>query len=125
MIRLTKTTRARPENIVPMINVAFLLLVFFLMSASLSLPDQIDIVPPDASVSENANDGVTILSVTRDGTVWRMGEELGSFESINSPLPSTLELRIDRDLEAERLAVLLSKLDFLGVSDVKLRVRSN
>ena len=41
---------ARParENIVPMINVVFLLLVFFVMTAQIAPPDPFDIAPPEA-----------------------------------------------------------------------------
>ncbi|NHX27772.1 biopolymer transporter ExbD, partial [Escherichia coli] len=38
--------RDRGENIVPMINVVFLLLIFFLMTAQIGPPAPIDVTPP-------------------------------------------------------------------------------
>ena len=42
--------RPRAESIVPMINVVFLLLIFFLMTSRLAQPDPFEVTPPEAAL---------------------------------------------------------------------------
>ena len=41
--------RPRTESIVPMINVVFLLLIFFLMTSNLATPEPFEVTPPSAT----------------------------------------------------------------------------
>lgn len=41
--------RPRAESIVPMINVVFLLLIFFLMTAQIAPPDPFEVAPPNCA----------------------------------------------------------------------------
>lgn len=60
--------RPRGETIVPMINVVFLLLIFFLMTSRLAPPDPFEVAPPQA---ETADDGrvAPILYVSAKGEI--------------------------------------------------------
>jgi periplasmic protein TonB len=50
--------RPRAESVVPMINVVFLLLVFFLMTATIAPPDPFASVPPDPFASAARGPGI-------------------------------------------------------------------
>ena len=113
--------RRRGENIVPMINVVFLLLIFFLMSAQIAPPDPFDVELPE---SKNSTDqrAQNTLFVSLDGTVVFEGaRDDAAFAKLSAHDASTpLFLKADSELAAPRLATLLSRLAQAGVKDVRL-----
>lgn len=114
------TPRRRPsENIVPMINVVFLLLIFFLMSAQIAPPDPIEVALPisDATAPPAqeatlfvAADGALAYGAARGDGVWTA---LQTHEGV-------LSLRVDASFPANSLAALLPKLAAQGVTGVAL-----
>lgn len=66
--------RQRGESIVPMINVVFLLLVFFLMTSQLTAPEPFEVRPPQAATQTQA-EAEPVLFVSRDGRIVFDGEE--------------------------------------------------
>ena len=61
-------TKPRAEAIVPMINVVFLLLIFFLMTATIAPPDPLDVVPPEAG-ADPANPTERVLHLGAEGAM--------------------------------------------------------
>ena len=115
--------RKRPvrESVVPMINVVFLLLIFFLMTAQITPPEPFEVNPPESSV-ETPADGQDILYISAEG-VLALGELRG--EAVLDGLPvlgeaEALMIRADRAVEAEQIAGLLPKLAARGVRRIKL-----
>ncbi|MFV0360373.1 ExbD/TolR family protein [Tropicimonas sp.] len=118
--------RHRPprESIVPMINVVFLLLIFFLMTAQIAPPEPFEVVLPTAPdaidpASENR------LYINRDGLPGYSGltgapalELLIEIREKSTPL----QIRADADLEAARLAQLLRQLAGAGFQRVEVMV---
>lgn len=118
MIRLSEPRRQRAENIVPMINVAFLMLIFFLMTAVIAPLDPVRIDPP-AAVGSVEVAGDVVLFVERDGTLWTEGERrtsLGLLSGLN------VELRVARDLDGAGLARVLQDVQQAGAKTVQLVV---
>ena len=114
--------RRRPaENIVPMINVVFLLLIFFLMTAQIAPPDPFDVSPPTAR-AEDPGDARDILYVAADGRL-AFGAARGEavFEALGDrAAEGPLMLRADAALDAADLARLLPRLAAVGVTDIAL-----
>ncbi|MDK3019819.1 biopolymer transporter ExbD [Pseudodonghicola sp. IC7] len=122
------------ESIVPMINVVFLLLIFFLMTAQIAPPEPIAVEPPEASSEQTAEAELT-LYLGPDGTLaYRETEgeqavlqalELaridlcgdGGCEGTEVP---PLILRADGKTPAAGIARLLPQLAAIGFSDVQL-----
>ncbi|UOA27768.1 biopolymer transporter ExbD [Pseudosulfitobacter sp. DSM 107133] len=111
--------RRAAENIVPMINVVFLLLIFFLMSAQIAPPDPIDVTVPD-STSEAAPLDPNALYVGADGTLAYGGATGDAALAALSDHQGVLPLRADAALPATKLAALLPKLAAAGVDGVEL-----
>ena len=87
--------RAPAEPFVPMINVVFLLLIFFLMTSRLAPPDPFEVAPP---LAETADDGrvAPILYVSAKG-------EIG-FEDLRGPAAiAALAARLQGSDEIARL----------------------
>lgn len=98
------------ETVIPMINVVFLLLVFFLLAARIAPPDPADVAPPEAQAAAGAI-GPDILYVARDGTPWwqgRSGEAaLAALAGRNPEQPLTV--RADRGADGAAVAALLAR----------------
>ncbi|RYG90752.1 biopolymer transporter ExbD [Loktanella sp. IMCC34160] len=115
-----RPARPRAESIVPMINVVFLLQIFFLMTAQIAPPDPVDVTPPEAS-AEAAVRQPGILFIGPDGTPYFNGAigdaALAALEGRDdAPLP----IRADAALPAADLAALLPRLAAAGVSQIDL-----
>jgi biopolymer transport protein ExbD len=109
------------ESIVPMINVVFLLLIFFLMTAQITPPDPFDVTPPDSD-AETPAEGQMILYVSSEGDLAFAGHEGDAvFDALSRLGENTpLMIRADKAVEASRIAALLPRLAAQGVRNVKL-----
>jgi biopolymer transport protein ExbD len=117
----SRPIRRPRENIVPMINVVFLLLIFFLMTAQIAPPEPFDVTLPD-SASREAAEGSETLYVSGDGTL-AFGAARGDavFDSLQVlPPDTTLLIRADAKLGAPDFARLLSRLAAMGITDAVL-----
>lgn len=107
-------------QIVPMINVVFLLLIFFLMTAQIAPPDPIDVTVPDASTAEQSK-RPDVLYIGADGSL-AYGDIRGplSLAASSKALKEQLEIRADGALPANVLTSVLRDLAGLGQTDVAL-----
>ena len=62
-----RRTRASQENIIPLINVVFLLLIFFLLAGTIAAPDRLAVELPTAEELLPAPDEQAQLLLTADG----------------------------------------------------------
>ncbi|MGR3603546.1 MAG: ExbD/TolR family protein [Heliomarina sp.] len=117
--------RPRAESIVPMINVVFLLLVFFLMTSRLSQPEPFPVTPPTA---EQGSDTETspIIYLSAEGEIAFQElrgeaaiEALSQASEDGIPAP---QLRADAGAKASDVARLLRDLSAAGLRDVSLVV---
>ena len=122
-IRRPRQRQAR-ESIVPMINVVFLLLIFFMISARITPPEPFDVTLPTAREAEAPVSEAT-LYVNRDGLPGYQGltgapamELLVELRDKRDPL----QVRGDAHLEAAKLAALLKELTRAGFVRVELMV---
>ena len=119
----TTPRRRRPsESIVPMINVVFLLLIFFLMSAQITPPDPFEVTPP-AAEAEAVDGGQVVLFLGPDGAVGfadLAGAAAVSAAAAEAGSSAPVYLRADREAPAPDLAGLLADLGAAGGSDMRL-----
>lgn len=114
--------RPSAENIIPMINVVFLLLIFFLMTAEIAPPEPFAVTPPDAQGQEPQDAG-RVLYLGADGTVGfegLAGEAALAALAVGLGGADTVTLRADAALPAEALAAMLARLAGLGIRQVEL-----
>jgi biopolymer transport protein ExbD len=107
--------------IVPMINVVFLLLVFFLMTASLTPAPPLEITTPTADVAQSDPPRGTFY-IGADG-MRAYGDARGDAAlaalAQNTP-KGALPILADARLPAAELARLLPELAALGITDIRL-----
>ncbi|MEO9778339.1 MAG: biopolymer transporter ExbD [Sedimentitalea sp.] len=126
--------RQPTESIVPMINVVFLLLIFFLMSAQIAPPEPFDVEPPVMDETDSA-EGEFRLYMDAEGQLGYLDvfgevevlaaltaarESYCAAEPCPQDTPPPLILRADAKLDATRLAALMPKLGAAGFRVVQL-----
>jgi len=132
--------RRRPDaTILPMINVVFLLLIFFLISARLVPPEPFAVTPPEGRAAQEVageaeGDFTLHLSATGEAG-YRADRGDAALAALTAARedhcrqvdctarPPRLLLRGDASLPASRLAALLPRLSGLGFAEVALVLR--
>lgn len=125
--------RRRPqETLLPMINVVFLLLIFFLISARMTPPEPFAVTPPQAQADAEAQ-GAFTLFIAADGILgYRDALGDAALDALSAARtdhcartdcaadPPRLTLRADTALPAPRLAQLLPRLVPLDFAKIDL-----
>ena len=125
--------KPRAENIVPMINVVFLLLVFFLMTSRLAGPEPFAVTPPSSGAGSAAGSG-PVLHVSAAGETafedHRGAQAIAAFAAraagdagaAAGTAPQAPRLRADGALDGAEAARLLRRLAEGGVPRIELTV---
>ena len=115
--------RRDSEPALPMINVVFLLLVFFLMSAQIVTPPPVEVMPPETRHGESARSDL-YFHISRDGIAGFSGETGDAAWAALAPSgdgdKTLLVIRADAALPAQELARVLGKVSTLGFDSVQL-----
>jgi biopolymer transport protein ExbD len=121
------------ENLIPLINIVFLLLIFFMLAGAFSSDDIFKVDPPgSASPMEPDNEGPMIL-LSRDGRLAlddepleaaelksRLAAWVEGAEPIGEAPPPRIRIKADQDTSADRLLDLMELLREAGVERVLL-----
>lgn len=119
--------RSDEERILPLINVVFLLLIFFMLAGKLAASDPFDIAPP-VSGSE-ASPGAEELTVLlgADGTLALDGAviaaaalEAAVAERLSGDETTRVRLKADGRAEATRVVAVMERLRAAGVERLTL-----
>lgn len=104
--RFARSDRKREENVIPMINVIFLLLLYFMVVGNLDSDFAVDL--PVSTLSTRAEANTLVVNVERNGKIW--------FESRNMDItglaaelagtPGHGKLRIHADANVDALVIL-------------------
>lgn len=68
--RRTRTEDESEINLTPMLDVTFIMLIFFIVTASFVKESGIDVNRPGASTAEVKERGNILVAITKDGQVW-------------------------------------------------------
>ena len=119
---------ASEERILPLINVVFLLLIFFMIAGSLSTADPFAVEPPHSSSHAEVDAQDLQILIDAEGRLALDGEaldETAMLAQINNHLADEpgrgVRLKADARIEGNRLVVLLEKLQQAGVSNLYLQ----
>ncbi|WP_176249503.1 MULTISPECIES: biopolymer transporter ExbD [unclassified Sulfitobacter] len=124
-MKFAQPRRRQPaESIVPMINVVFLLLIFFMMSATITQAPPFDLTLPETQAKGEVT-GDQTLYLSAQGTVGYDGAlDDAAWDLLGAVDPAPLTVRADATLEARRLAQVLARLSAMGHADVELVIRT-
>lgn len=120
-----RTRASADDNLIPLINIVFLLLIFFMIAGQINQMAPDDIEAP-LSVSEAPMESTNIVvTMTREGVLAVNGEPstLENLQSVAGQWASdnsTISFKADRQLRASDVDPVLSALKSAGVAKVTL-----
>ncbi|MEM6677785.1 MAG: biopolymer transporter ExbD [Pseudomonadota bacterium] len=115
---------ASETSVVPMINVAFLLIIFFLMSSTLVPEQTADVDLPLAVTGKVAGEGKELV-VAADGSVaWGALRGEAAFEALGDVYGGgaggLLVIKADKAVEGAAIARILARIGAIGVTESAL-----
>lgn len=123
MFRFSPPRRAHmAESVVPMINVVFLLLIFFLMTAQLQAPAAVEVVLPESEQGKELPEAVELF-VSKSGEIVG-GGLVGQAALALVTEGAEITVRADARLPGTVLAKLVRDLGARGAISIKLAVVS-
>ena len=124
MILPRPARRMAQENVIPLINVVFLLLIFFMLVGRIEPPAGVAVEPPASARAAAVAPSALIVTIAADGTLSVAGESVE---------PATLAeraagtegvlVRADGQAPAGRVMTVLRALETAGAGDVRLLAR--
>ena len=133
-MRFERRRRTRDdERVLPLVNIVFLLLIFFMLTGRLSVPDPFGVAPPH-SASRSAADGhgttITVLMAANgrlalDGkVVERARLKSDVAKRLSDDGTTRVRLMADGRAEARRVVAVIDLLQRSGVKNLHLRTVS-
>jgi len=117
----------RHDRLIPMINIVFLLLTFFLIAGTMRLGEALRIEPPRVATGGNIARRSPVLSVEANGALHFQGETMGREqaiaaikEAITDRSGEQLHIKADRQTPASIILPLVQELEKEGVHRVRL-----
>jgi len=113
-------SRVKKESIIPMVNVIFLLLIFFLMTSSFIIPDPFELDKPN-TYSSNKVSTEERLYISKTGNVFisdKVNEN--AWRYLEQSTPEELLLIADSSFPAKDLLIISEKLKELGIIELNL-----
>ena len=116
------------EPVIPLINIVFLLLIFFMLAGTFTTPDPFDVDPPESRAGQEADDGEGVLLLGADGQLAFEGEALDGDDALIRLLEERLEaepefelrLKADGAVASGRLLDLMDRLRDAGLERLLL-----
>ena len=110
------------ENIVPMINIVFLLLIFFLITSSF-VPRPGEIIDRPFGLSNSQAKDPNYLFITSSAEIIYLGQTgEAAWDVIKKNEPALLTLEADRNLAAQKFISLINKLDSMNITQLEMIV---
>lgn len=115
------------ERILPLINVVFLLLIFFMLAGRLAASDPFEIAPPRSASEGPAGARELLVLVGADGQLAVDGKVLDAAalkaavaERLSGAADTRIRLKADGRAEATQVVVVMELLRHAGIERLKL-----
>ncbi|MEL7139299.1 MAG: biopolymer transporter ExbD [Pseudomonadota bacterium] len=116
--------RGKSEGVVPMINVVFLLMIFFLMSTTLAPERNANVLLPDSEAGVEAEPGRELVVGAQGTLAWGQYRDEAAMAAIEAAYAGgnggVLVIKADREVEGAVIARLIARLRSAGVTDSAL-----
>ena len=126
-LKVRRGRREGEENIVPLINIVFLLLIFFMLTGQLVAPDPFDIDPPESGSESDSGERTVTVLVAADGRLALDGEQVdaatlsrGVAGMLETDPAVRLHLKADGAADAARVVEVMETLREAGIANLTL-----
>ncbi|SIS42334.1 ExbD/TolR family protein [Neptunomonas antarctica] len=128
-----KKAQSSDDNLIPLINVVFLMLIFFMVAGQIQSSDAVSVQPPESfSETRQAEDGITLI-VTVDGLLYLDNQNvdeaglvsglLDAFSKAIKPDAFVVLVKVDAGLPVDALQTVLRQIKATGLGRVSLATR--
>lgn len=115
------------ERILPLINVVFLLLIFFMLAGRIAANDPFEVAPPRSASEASAGPRDMLVVMDADGRLALNGVVMGRAalkesvaERLDADQPARVRLKADNRAEAARVVAVMETLREAGVDRLQL-----
>lgn len=125
--RSRPTHRSGDEAILPLTNIVFLLLIFFMLAGRLTAPDTFDIKPPQSVSQASAQQSGVDIQISAKGRLAMDGERI-ALDELSAQVTEILQTRPDTPLRlkadgrgnASRVVAVMHALRDAGAQKLRL-----
>jgi biopolymer transport protein ExbD len=114
-------------NLTPMLDVVFIMLIFFIVTASFSKEAGIDVDRPDAPSAESQDDAAILIAISANDEIWIDRRETepnavrGMIERLHAENPKgSIVIQADEESTHEVLVIVMEAAKQAGVSNVAI-----
>jgi biopolymer transport protein ExbD len=114
-------------NIAPLVDVVFLLLLFFMLTSHLMQEPTIRIRLPESKTAEARDETIKTLLITRDGEIYFMDKrvdlkdlQLLMRDCLRNPEKDFLRIKADRDVNVGLLVNVIDEVRLSGVKNFSI-----
>jgi len=130
MARRHATTEEEAEiNITPMLDMTFILLIFFIVTTSFVRPPGVEVNKPPAVTAESMHSNI-LLAVTPSGQIWMNKQKItldqvpGLVESARAQAPQgNVVIIVDQDAPSGMVVRLMGQVKLGGATSIALGAR--
>jgi biopolymer transport protein ExbD len=125
-----KRSREQDEsevNLTPMLDVVFIMLIFFIVTASFVKEAGIDVNRPDAATAERKERGNIMVAITATGQIWIDKRQVdpralrANIERLHAENPQgAVVIQADEDSKNKLLVQVMDAARLAGISNVSL-----
>ncbi|MEM9783508.1 MAG: biopolymer transporter ExbD [Pseudomonadota bacterium] len=111
------------DRLLPLVNIVFLLLIFFMVAGQLTAADPFEIVPPRSASEGEASVEDPLIAVGADGSLALdnvVMAEPAMLEALAGRRVSSLRIKADGRLPAFELVALMERLRGAGFASIRL-----
>ena len=114
-------------NITPMLDIVFIILIFFVVSTSFVKESGVDVSRPSANTAERKERGNIMIGITADNAVWIDRRQVdiravrANIERLHAENPEgAVVIQADRDARTGVLVQIIDQSRLAGVSNVSI-----
>ncbi|MDH3350997.1 MAG: biopolymer transporter ExbD [Gammaproteobacteria bacterium] len=114
-------------NLTPMLDVVFIMLIFFIVTASFIKEAGIDVNRPDAPTADKQEDAAILIAISANDEIWIDRREVdpravrGNIERLHAENPKgSIVIQADEESTNEMLVVVMEAAKQAGVTNVAI-----
>jgi len=131
MSRFSGTEEQSEINLTPMLDVVFIMLIFFIVTASFIKQAGIDVLRPEAVTGEQRPTVSVLVAISETGEIWVDKKKVeptavrAAIERLHAENPKgSVVVQADKAAKNERLMMVLSAVRAIGITDVAVSTES-
>ena len=125
--RFSRTDEDSDINLTPMLDVVFIMLIFFIVTATFIKQAGIDVFRPEAQTGESKPTVSVLVAISGNGDIWIDKKRVepaavrAHIERIHAENPKGgLVIQADRDAKSEKLMAVLNAARGAGLTEVAI-----